>query len=574
MKKLLYVLLTGLMIVALSPRCVAQAPLDQQAWIPEIEVYKTVINGGIPQAFRFISVDATSTWTIGGAFDTALRYNNRGTQVIQKLAGIKNMLRKMPDGTLTNPGFVYIDQSSHVASYGNLYGSEYVSPHNLTYQFIRKLNVSTGVFEAVPGMVLDGYAGKMFEWGNNNILLVGTDAGTFRFINGLEYRLMALWNPQTNAIQRISSSMGDGMPGYSDGMMVNDTFYVGMNFPNEFRLWGIKKGALTWIENIVTGLPCHQVLKIYVENGATYAFIGTYALKYELWKHKNGTWQKLFDCTPIDYINNNNSPIKGFTVRNGIVYFAGQFTQVNGQPMNGLAAYDENTGAITKLGISPPLGSNYNSYQCEGMYWINNILYMPMYGGIKQMIGTQVIFSLRDTIAPIPSITGPSGIQDLAFTVTGTAAPNMSVKLYQIGSPTPSVLSSNATGDWNVPFSNMPPGTYQFYATSVNSSGWESPPSATKTVVVNVATAISAPVFGPDASFAFPNPATSKVTIKNARQLLAVYAIDGKNCKEKVTWQRSGENITLFVSELPQGMYLIECVNHKKKNILVRITKI
>jgi hypothetical protein len=534
MNKILYLSLMGLMIGALSPRSVAQAPLNQQAWMPEIEVYKTVTNGGVPEAFRFISVDGSGTWTIGGAFDTALRYNYRGTQVIQKLTGLKNMLRRMPDGTLTNPGLVHIDQSSTVESYGKLYGSEYVSPHNLDYQFIRKFNASTGVFEAVPNMVLDGYAGEMFEWGNNNILLVGTDGGTFTVINGQNYRLMALWNPQTNAIQRISSSIGDGMPGYSDGMMVNDTFYVGMDFSHEFRLWGIKKGSLTWIENIVVGLPCHRILKIHVQNGVTYAFIGTYALKYEIWRHKNGAWQKVLDCTPKNYTGD-NKPIRAFTVRNGILYLAGQFTHVNGQPVNGLAAFNESTGAVTKLGISPPLGSNYNSYQPQGFYWINNVLYMPIYGGIKDLIKTQVIFSLRDTVAPIPVITGPTGLQNTSFSIVGTAAPNDSVKLFQVGNGAPVRIVANATGQWSVEYSGMPPGTYQFYATSVNSSGWESPPSATKTVEVNIATAISIVQFGPDDSYAFPNPTKDRAIIKNAKQLLGVYAIDGKNCMEKVT---------------------------------------
>lgn len=577
LKRKLLSMCWGLMVCALTNAFGQDATVNQRVWYAKFQLFTHFTSGSVPERVNCVTVDNNGL-TIAGLVDTAYIYSRHSNSYQDTVHNLHSLIRQTSPINWVNPGNVNSGTNNPVYWYANMYGNEYVSAYNLHGNMLYKRNSTTNNYDSVPGLTCDEFPNQIHEWGNNKALLVFNEAtSAIQNLNGAQYRNYAIVDLTTNALSHTSADTVFFSGVTRKLQMWNDTLFAvcqPIDQTEPIRFWGLKKSTTTWMQNVIPSLFGNRVYNFTITANGIYVVIGQDATQvYELWRYRS-SWEKLATMMPTNYTLNNqqNSPyiFRGLLQRNNTIYLGGEFNAINGQSLTSYVAFDETTNTAKRIGTY----TTADASECRGYFWYDGALHVVVQGIPWGFVDPSyyTVYVLYDTTAQIPHIIGPTGPQSSTFTLTGTAAPNQRVVVYQTGTNVQRLTTANASGAWSLTLSGYLPGIYSFYPAGLNSSGYESDTGATKDVTVVTATSVETLVAEDNGVSVYPNPTTGKVNLTHTKQV-QVYTLNGLELKNVSSEYTSTGGMQVNISALPNGVYIFNCHTAMGKEVRIKIVK-
>lgn len=467
MKKFTFLaLLVGLMVGAHNNKTYAQ-----KAWVSAFRFYKTIAAGNVPHYVQWM--DKKDSHGIFGLFASMDVLSPDGQSVVKNIPNLNNTVIKNGNDWIHGGNILpYLTYDNLVLYHDKFLGNDYVAtempPHFL------KLNTQTKTYEPYPGLTFSSTVKCFFPWTSSEMLI----AGSFAYSGG--YGGQVFWNPTTNKITPIT-----GNTVFSDFYYSESDETLMFSALSDVRM--IQKGSNT-ITVATPTLPCHFTVRITAKDKNTfYMIVGQHTPnRYELYRFSGGVWTLLAVLNPTNYLSNSttDSPIEGFFYKDGILYIAGQFNAVDGQPRNGVVAYNEATDVSTNL-APLPTDVQLQAY-ISGLYLVDNELYLATQAG--QFNTYQTTYVLRDVdLTPpiVPTISGSTGKQNsrVISGVITSNEPNISNDVY-VNSAKVQTVQSDASGKSTFTYTAPSDGIFSYFVKSRDAAGNVSAASSTLTVSI------------------------------------------------------------------------------------------
>jgi hypothetical protein len=567
MKKKLYFLLMGLVIVALSQTLSAQS-----VWAKYITLKKS-FTGGNGDVYKMVrNMDSRgSTLFLNGYWDRAMIYDNQGNTVITNVFDSNTL--KLSNGTWTSGGKIsFGDRLSAVNGHDTLNGLDYLAveqldSHGLMMTNFKVRNTTTNRYEPVPNFQFNGGLegahfldnGKAYVYG---AFYEGKDKFGTKICSG-----EAMVDVSAGTLSQVPSPYYyDSYNGGKAESALDKTFIV----YGGARLRILYPTSTTFEPYPPIPVGAGMVVAVAVKDrNKIYVILQRDSTSFPCYLYElvGNSWQNMgFKFTtnnPPTFRSQNR--ISSMEYSNGKLYLAGNHDLLNGQPVSHILLYDIATGTFSNLPNQPFL-----SMEASTIKMVNGKLYL-LEDNSSIVFGEQSVYILRDATTAVPVITGPTTPQSSTVAIVGTVSvPSLSIDIYNSST---SVLLGTAqastSGQWSLTLIDQLPGTYTVYAKGRNAEGYVSASSATWTYTVSTTTAVSTLSLDPDASSVFPNPIRDWATLKNVKRVSGVYSYDGRRCT-RVQVSRQ----TIDLSALPPGMYLIKVVNKKNRQEVIRVVKL
>ncbi len=557
---------TRLLLPMLAVLAYGIASLAQGTWTKESTFFNPASNSS--HAVANIYSDGTGTRYYFGQFDSMYHYEQGN--IVQKVVNLRSMVAHNPAGWFNNGNVIDGSRSARVFSSQKIFGELYVTTESAPH--LRKHIPATNTFVSVGPSQFNG-GGPLYEWSANTALVLG----------GLNFQFNVFtWNMSTNQTSLVTSSIGAGLlpvdPTYQ-GYLRDTLFLLGMKNGTEVGAAYLKKGATTFVENMVPPLSCHRFLagQIIHRNRAFAVVQQILPIRYELHETINGgPWQKRADLTST-VSTNLQRPIPGYVVDTTTLvnYIAGNFTAINGVPSTtGIIGYNPQTNTSWDLGTLITADFMYPPTATQeipvGRMWLTDgVLRILSIGPL--IFGGQFVHRLQQSVLPLGIVQFTGSIDDGVPKLAWITRNETNVRHFEIE------ISENASDFKKIDViqaKNTPDASYTWHGRDIRSLSYyrlkivEMNGSFTYSPIVKITSTKK-----PFAVTIYPNPVKDQcvVSITNDRVEkvnILLTSIDSKVISTYHINTVQGTTTIPLNQNLRQGTYLLTVLSSGERTVL------